>query len=283
MQEFARSRPGMAFEVMVRRAELRRRQGKLEEAVRLFREVEFHPYAQLGLAHVALDGGDLAAAAERTERFLRKLGPGNLLQRAAGLDLYARALVALGEPKRARSALEDLQSLLGEVGTDSVRASALTVEGMVAAAEGDLDRARECLEDAIDLFQRTGAPFETAGSRLDLARVLAALERRDAAAEQASLAYDALQAMGAEGEAQHAGELLRKLDAAASRETARVLTPRELDVLKPVALGLSNREIARHLILSEHTVHRHLANILRKLNLPSRAAAAAWGARTELV
>ena len=61
------------------------------------------------------------------------------------------------------------------------------------------------------------------------------------------------------------------------------LTARELEVLKLVAQGSSNQDIARHLVLSEHTVHRHLANILRKLNLSSRAAAAAWGVRTGLV
>ena len=70
---------------------------------------------------------------------------------------------------------------------------------------------------------------------------------------------------------------------AGSGEAAAVLTPRELDVLKLVAQGLSNPDIARRLVLSEHTVHRHLANILRKLNLSSRAAAAAWGVRTGLV
>jgi LuxR family transcriptional regulator, maltose regulon positive regulatory protein len=62
-----------------------------------------------------------------------------------------------------------------------------------------------------------------------------------------------------------------------------VLTPRELDVLKLVAQGLSNPDIASLLILSEHTVHRHLANILHKLDLSSRAAAAAWGVRTGLL
>jgi DNA-binding NarL/FixJ family response regulator len=62
-----------------------------------------------------------------------------------------------------------------------------------------------------------------------------------------------------------------------------VLTPRELEVLKLVAQGLSNADIAQRLVLSEHTVHRHLANILRKLSLSSRAAAAAWGVRTGLV
>jgi len=66
-------------------------------------------------------------------------------------------------------------------------------------------------------------------------------------------------------------------------EAATALTPRELDVLKLVAQGLSNQDIARRLVLSEHTVHRHLANILRKLGLSSRAAAAAWSARTGVV
>ncbi len=61
------------------------------------------------------------------------------------------------------------------------------------------------------------------------------------------------------------------------------LTPRELDVLRLVAQGLSNPDIAQRLVLSEYTVHRHLANILRKLDLSSRAAAAAWGTRAGLI
>ena len=64
---------------------------------------------------------------------------------------------------------------------------------------------------------------------------------------------------------------------------APVLTARELDVLRLVAQGVTNPGIARQLVLSEHTVHRHLANILRKLKLSSRAAAAAWGVRAGLL
>ena len=75
----------------------------------------------------------------------------------------------------------------------------------------------------------------------------------------------------------------RQVSVAGPAEAASVLTPRELDVLRLVAQGLTNLGIARQLVLSEHTVHRHLSNIFRKLNLPSRAAAAAWGVRAGLV
>jgi DNA-binding NarL/FixJ family response regulator len=62
-----------------------------------------------------------------------------------------------------------------------------------------------------------------------------------------------------------------------------VLTCREVDVIKLVAQGYSNPDIARHLVLSEHTVKRHMANIFRKLSLSSRAAAAVWAVRTGLM
>jgi len=216
-------------------------------------------------------------------RFLRKLGPESRLQRAAGLDLYARTLVALGETERARNAHDELQGVVAEVGSDSLRASALAVEGLVAETEDDLDTARSRIEDAIDLFHQCGDPFETARSRLDLARVLAALGRSGPAAEQARVAHEALAGMQAEREAGRAGALMSALGDPASAEAMSVLTARELDVLKLVAQGLSNSDIARRLFFSEHTVHRHLANILRKLDLSSRAAAAAWGTRAGLI
>jgi predicted ATPase/DNA-binding CsgD family transcriptional regulator len=123
------------------------------------------------------------------------------------------------------------------------------LEGRLAGL--DRERLRAALGDAA--FDAEYA----AGRALDPARVLAELGRDNATAEPPRVA--------------------------ASGEAATVLTPRELDVLKLVARGLSNADIARRLVLSEHTVHRHLANILRKLDLSSRAAAAAWGVRAGLV
>jgi DNA-binding NarL/FixJ family response regulator len=89
--------------------------------------------------------------------------------------------------------------------------------------------------------------------------------------------------MQAEREAQRAGALIIELGDPASAKATPVLTPRELDVLGLVAQGLSNARIAQRLVLSEHTVHRHLANILRKLGLSSRAAAVAWVTRAGLI
>ena len=283
MREFAGSRPGMGFEAVVRLADLRRRQGRLEEAGALFREVEFHPYAQLGLAAVALDGGDAALTVELVERFLRQLGPESLLQRVAGLELFVRALVALSQPERARAALTEMQGLVAVVDTDPLRASALAAEGAVAVGEGDSETARRRYEDAVDLFQRIGAPFETARARIELARVLTALGRGEAAAQQARTAHESMRAMRAEREAEGAAALLREIDAAEGGGAAPALTRREVEVLQLVAQGLSNPAIARRLVLSEHTVHRHVANIRSKLGLPSLAAAVAWGARQGLV
>jgi DNA-binding NarL/FixJ family response regulator len=106
-----------------------------------------------------------------------------------------------------------------------------------------------------------------AGRALDLTRV----------------AHEALQGMQAGSRTQRAGTLISEPGATRSGTTVTVLTPRELEVLKLVAQGLSNADIAQRLVLSEHTVHRHLANILGKLDLSSRAAAATWGVRTGLV
>ncbi len=149
--------------------------------------------------------------------------------------------------------------------------------GAAAQALADLGHALEPLEGRLaDLdCQRLRAAMGTeafdaeyaAGRTLDLARA----------------AHQARQGLQTGPAAPGADALTNERDIAVTAEDVTVLTPRELDVLRLVAQGLSNPDIARRLVLSEHTVHRHLANILRKLNLSSRAAAAAWGVRTGLV
>jgi DNA-binding NarL/FixJ family response regulator len=104
---------------------------------------------------------------------------------------------------------------------------------------------------------------------------LLALGRAEDAEHEAAAARERLAAIGAAGEAARARAIL----AAAGPHAAAPVTPREREVLRLLADGLTNRQIAGRLVVSEHTVHRHVANILRKLGLPSRTAAAAWALR----
>jgi LuxR family transcriptional regulator, maltose regulon positive regulatory protein len=283
MRELARVRPGMGFEVAVRLAELRRRQGRLDEARALFREVEFHPLAQIGLAAVALDQGDASSARELAERFLRRLGSSNPLQRFVGTELLTNALMALGEDEPASVLVRELEELAVSIGTDPLRASALAAAGAVAVAGSDFETARLRYEDAVDLFQRSGAPFETARARIGLARVLGALGRAELAVQEARTALKAMQTMRAETESKNAAAVLRELGVDDAPASAATLSRREVEVLQLIAQGLSNAAIAERLVLSEHTVHRHVANILRKLAQSSRAAATAHAARAGLI
>ena len=122
--------------------------------------------------------------------------------------------------------------------------------------------------------------------RLDLATVLSALGRHDQARREIEAALAAFRELGADGEAVRAEAMLEKLRRPrATLRTKAVDTPlgdlseRELEVLSLVAEGLTNHDIAQRLVLSQHTVNRHVANILRKLGLPTRAAAASLAGR----
>jgi DNA-binding NarL/FixJ family response regulator len=124
-------------------------------------------------------------------------------------------------------------------------------------------------------------PFEAAQARLELATSLVALGRSDVAEREAAAALNRMLELGAVVEAERARRIL---DACArdDRSAHPEVTRREREVLCLLAEGLTNRQIAQRLVVSEHTVHRHVTNILRKLELPSRTAAAAHAVRSGL-
>ena len=143
---------------------------------------------------------------------------------------------------------------------------------------GDIDGQR--LEDAVDLFRQSGATYELGRSRIELARALVSAGQSEAAAQEARRAIDLFAELKAELELSRARALLQSLSKPeGSKAEGAGLTGRELEVLRLVASGLSNPEIAEKLFVSEHTVHRHLANIFSKLSVSSRAAAVAQAAR----
>ena len=290
--ELAICRPGMTTDGLARLGELRRRQGQLEEAGKLFDRSGAHPIALLGRAAMALDQGDSRSATELAERHLRRLPAKNRTERAAALELLIRAKTELGSARdleRAQMAMEELRAIATAAQTPSLLASASLAAGLMALAADDLDGARRELEDAVDLYEKSGAPFEVARTRLDLARVMERLRRTDAAVAEVNRALEGLTRLGAHLEISSAEAMRDRLaspqpaaSAAAARDTGG-LTARELEVLKLISNGLNNQAIAKQLCISEHTVHRHVANTLAKLEAPSRSAAVAQAARLGLL
>jgi LuxR family transcriptional regulator, maltose regulon positive regulatory protein len=290
-QELAASRPAMTGDALVRLAELRRRQGRLVDAGDLLEQAGGQGLALLGRAELAFDHDDLRGAAEQAARYLRHVPTPNRTERAAGLDLSVRALAGLGDWDGANTALAELSSIATLVATAPLRAAASFATGFVALGQGEFHAARRNLEDAVDLFLQSGAPFEVARARTELARALAALERVDAAAEEfrrAIALFAELKASHGEARAQRLLDALPP-PAAGSGETSPAaaesggLTRREIEVLRLVAAGLSNQMLAERLFVSEHTVHRHVANIMSKLSVSTRAAAVAQAARLGLL
>jgi LuxR family maltose regulon positive regulatory protein len=276
VEDFARSRPAWASGPRVALAELRRRQGRPADAERLLDQAGASAKAHLCRARLALDRGKPVQAADLLERLLRQLPADRGLDRAPALELLVHARAAQGELEQAASAVAALREVQRQVGTAPLGASADLAEGVLACARGDRDRGRALLEDAVDAFDGNGAPFEAARARLELAVCLMALGRVESGEHEAAVALERLGELGAEHDARRARRLL------ASAGTPAELTPREREVLRLVAEGLTNRQIAERLVVSEHTVHRHVTNLLRKLDLPSRTAAAAYAVRSGL-
>jgi DNA-binding CsgD family transcriptional regulator/predicted negative regulator of RcsB-dependent stress response len=280
------ARPPMVGDALARLGELRRRQGRVDDAEELFGRSESHSLTVLGRAALALDRGQPAEAGELADRYLRRFPDPSRVERAAGLELTIKALALQGEHESAADALKQLREIATRTKTRPLLAAVAASEGVLAAARGEHVAARRSFEDALDLLASSDARFEAARVRLDLAETLRALGRDDQARREIGHALANFQDLGANGEAARAEAALakirgphRELPPEAADSPLGELTGRELEVLRLVAEGLTNHDIAERLVLSEHTVNRHVANILRKLGLPSRAAAASLAGR----
>jgi DNA-binding CsgD family transcriptional regulator len=284
--ELAASRPAMKGDALVRLAELRRRQGRLTEATALVEQVAPYGAGLLVRARLALDCDDPRGALDLAEQYLRHVPGANRTDRALGLEITALARTDIRDWPGAKEALEQLVAIGEEIFTIPLRADVRFASGYVAMGEGKPDAARVCFEDACELYERGAAPFETGRARIQLARALAVLGRVDAAIEELHRGQTLLAGLNAGLEVARAEKLIASLShqrceaATASRSE---LTRREMEVLRLVAEGLSNDSIAKRLFVSEHTIHRHLANILNKLEVPTRAAAVAQAARRGLL
>ncbi len=255
--------PAKAVDGLVRLAELRRRQGRLDEAAALLDEAGHHRLAPVVRAWLALDRGDAPAAAVEAAGFLRRVGDRDRFERVAALEPLVRARIATGELDEAERAAAELEAIAGLVPTTPLRASARLARGRVEVAR-ELERAPESLADAADLYAESGMRFEVAQARLELAGALRRRGRDDEADRAQRSARADLAALG-----------LPAPVSAERRRGADELTRREREVLRLLARSRSNDQIAAELVLSVRTVESHVASIYAKIGVGGRTARAA--------
>jgi DNA-binding NarL/FixJ family response regulator len=280
--ELERTRPASTGPALARLGELRLRQGRFEDAERLFRQSWSQPRSKLGLAALMLERGDTAESAEIAAEFLRHLSDDEATARVAALEIIVKANAARRNLGEAKIHLGELERIGATLNTDPVLASVATARAALVRQQGDEAAAMRCLEAAVELYHKSGAPYETARTRVDLAELLAKSSRDDAARQQGQAAREAFERLEARADQERVARLLGALDSARGAAN-QALTPRQVEILRLVAQGMSNGQIARRLKLSEHTVKRHVANLLLRLDLPSRAAAVAYAAREGLL
>ncbi|HVM66738.1 MAG TPA: LuxR C-terminal-related transcriptional regulator, partial [Acidimicrobiales bacterium] len=266
---------------LVRLADLRVRQGRLEEAEQLLVGLGDHPETARALAAIELARARPRMALDILERALEGTDP--LSSGAAPLlALLVDVHLATGDTLAAQDAAGRLERSAAAHPTDYVRALAALANGQVCLAAGTGDPVA-CLRQALAGFGRAQLPMELARARLAFAHALAS-DRPDLAAAEARGALDAFGRLQAARDADAAAAVLRSLGArvrAGGQRGEGTLSKREQEVLDLLGHGLSNPEIAERLYLSRKTVEHHVSNILTKLNLRSRAEAAAYAVRAK--
>jgi ATP/maltotriose-dependent transcriptional regulator MalT len=187
--------------------------------------------------------------------------------------------LAAGDLEAARSAAEELEAAALELGAPYLRALARQSAGAVLLARDEPRAALGALREAEDLWRQLEVPYEAARTRALAALACRGLGDDIGAAMELDAACGALRAIGAGPELARVEQTRRD---PAGRGAGK-LTSRELEVLRLVATGLTNRAIAGRLRISEKTVARHVSNIFLKLGLSSRSAATAYAYRHALV
>jgi DNA-binding NarL/FixJ family response regulator len=268
-----------AGEAFYRQAEIHRLRGELGDAEARYVDASSSGRdPQPGLSLLRLAQGRIDAALQALRRALS--GASLAAARAKLLPALVEAALAAGIPREARSAADELAQLAELFGTDMLQALALRARGAVELAEGDARAAAASLREAFALLQQLNAPYHAAQARLLLACAYQALGDAEGALLEAQAARSCFAQLGAVSD-------LRALDALLARPApapgACGLSPRELEVLRLVASGKTNKLIAQELCLSEKTVDRHVSNILTKLDVPSRAAATAHAYENKLI
>jgi DNA-binding NarL/FixJ family response regulator len=263
-------------QALYQQAELHRLRGDFAAAEAAYQDASrFGREPQPGLALLRLAQGDAPAAAAALRRVLA--GTAEPLKRAVLLPAYAEAMLAVPDGEEARRAADELAELAAQSGSAMLGAMAARVRGATALAEGHPEDAVDALQTAVGGWQDLNAPYEVASARLLMGVAFRALGDEDGAVMELGAARSAFDDLGALPDVVHVDTFMRPAP------DTHGLTAREIEVLRLVAAGKTNRQIAGELVVSEHTVARHLQNIFAKLRVSTRAAATAFAFEHDLV
>ena len=263
---------------LYRQAEIHRLRGELAAAEQAYRDagrLGWEP--QPGLALLRMAQGRTHAARAAIRRLLGAVA--DPFQRVKLLPAYLEIMVATGDVEEARTACRELEEIAERLDADVLRATAEHARGAVELAEGDGRAALGPLRRAFELWRQVEAPYEAARVRVLIGLACRSLEDDDAGDLELEAARTVFERLSAAPE-------LARLDSLGNRPIPphrNALTPRELQVLRMVAAGKTNRAIAADLCLSERTIDRHVSNILAKLGVPSRVAATAYAYNHQLL
>lgn len=263
-----------------RQAELHRLRGELDLAEQSYREAQrwsHRPRPGLALLRLAQGRADIAAAMIR-----RQLEEGTSpAVRAAMLPAFVDIMLATDDIEAADAATVELESRAEAAASPLANAVAEHARGALLLARGDSRVALDHLRRACGLWEELEAPYEAARTRVLIAQACASLGDADGAALDFEAARWSFEQVGAAPDVARIDELTRAPPQAA--DEGHSLSRRELEVLRLVASGMTNRDIAARLFISERTVERHVSNIFRKLGVTTRAAATAHAYRHEMM
>jgi DNA-binding CsgD family transcriptional regulator/predicted DCC family thiol-disulfide oxidoreductase YuxK len=269
--------PQAAASGLYRQGEIHRLRGEYAQAEQAYRQAnELGRDPQPGLALMRLAQGQYEAAANAIRRVLISLTLP--LRRAQFLPAFCEIMLAVGDVEQARAGSSELRAIASDVGSEFLSALSVHALAAVAIAQAQPEAALEPLRRALAVWQRVPAPYLVARLRVLLARAYAALGDHDSANLECDAARPVFMQLGA------APDLAGLAIPTPARPAPKhKLSARELEVLRLVATGKTNKQIARELHLSEKTIDRHVSNIFAKIEVNSRAAATAYAYEQELV
>ncbi len=266
---------GMAFYQL---AELFRLRGDYAEAEVAYREAMGHGRTpEPGFSLMRLMQGRLEEAATRVREATK--APSDRVTRANLLSACVEVMLAVDDQPYAEWAGAELVAIARAVNAPLLHAMSAHAEGALALHRHEAQAALNAAQRAASLWAQLAAPYERARAQVIAARACLLLGDRETALFESAAAQEAFASLGALPDL-HSLDLLIP---AAGTPSLAGLTRRQLEVLELVARGKTNREIAEHLYVSEHTVRRHLQNIFNRIGVTTRSAATSYAYEHNLI